>query len=67
MSNKRFIAIQENSAGNSSVGSEWMETKSFPANAPIEEIWKWANGHNPDRPNKKGKLMLQLDESSISS
>jgi len=61
----RFIAIQEKSAGNESVGSEWLETKSFNENTPLSEVWKWAMRQYPASVNKNGRLMIQIDSASL--
>lgn len=52
---KRIIAIKEMSAGNESVGSMWLETKSFDKESPIYEIINWGL-------DSKGKLIISIDE-----
>jgi hypothetical protein len=55
---KRVIAIKERSAGNESVGSMWLETKSFDKETPISKIVKWADTSD-------GKLIITIDEDSL--
>lgn len=38
----KFIVIQERAAGNSSIGTEWLETASFPPETTLAEVWEWA-------------------------
>ena len=52
---EKVIAVKERASGNESVGTEWLETKSFDLNTPVDEILKWA-GDN------KGRLMISYDE-----
>ena len=54
MANK-VIATKEKSAGNETVGTMWIETKSFDANTPVKDIMIW--GSDAD-----GKLILTFDE-----
>ena len=54
----RVIAIKEMADGNESVGTMWMQTKSFTLNTPIRAILDWAS----DTP---GKLIITVDESTI--
>ena len=61
----KFIALQEKSAGNESVGSEWIETKSFDSTATLQEVWEWAMGQYHKTTNKHGRLMIQVDSASI--
>ncbi len=49
------IAVKERASGNESVGTEWVETKSFPKDTPIEKILAWAGDY-------KGRLMISWDE-----
>lgn len=51
------VAIKEKANGNESVGSMWLETKTFPKDATIEEIMEWADDAN-------GKVIITVDESS---
>lgn len=53
----RIVAIKEKSAGNDTVGSMWLETKTFDEDTPIKEIVKW--GENSD-----GKLIITEDEAN---
>jgi hypothetical protein len=55
---KRVIAIKERSAGNESVGSMWLETKSFDKETPISKIVEWADSCD-------GKLIVTIDEDSL--
>ena len=52
-----IVAIKEMSAGNESVGSMWIETRTFIDTTPIREIMEWAD-------NCDGKLIITWDESS---
>lgn len=52
---KRVIAVKERSAGNESVGTEWVETKSFSKDTSVEKILDWAGDY-------KGRLMINWDE-----
>lgn len=51
----RVIAVKERAAGNESVGTEWVETKSFPYDTPVYEILEWAG-------NNEGRLMINYDK-----
>lgn len=51
------VAIKERSAGNETVGTCWLETKTFAKDSPISEIMEWAENSN-------GKVMITIDESS---
>jgi len=52
-----IVAISEHSAGNDSVGSEWLETKVFQKGIPVEDIIKWANQKGTG-----GKLVITVSE-----
>jgi len=54
---KRVIAIKECSCGNESVGSMWLETKSFTPETPLRAIVEWAQEHHIC----DGKLCLTID------
>lgn len=41
----QFVIIQECSAGNESVGSEWMEVATFPSTATLADVWKWRESY----------------------
>lgn len=51
---RNIIAMQECADGNETVGTMWIDAKSFPINTPIEEVIKWAKGRN-------GRLMIRPD------
>ena len=51
----KVIAVKERASGNDSIGTEWVETKSFELDTPIEKILAWAGDH-------KGRLMISYDE-----
>lgn len=53
------IAIGERAAGNDSVGNMWLETKTFPADAPVREIVLWAKEKDIN-----GKLIITINERS---
>tara|TARA_R110002167_G_scaffold284737_2_gene489849 strand:+ start:2308 stop:2508 length:201 start_codon:yes stop_codon:yes gene_type:complete len=57
---KRVIATKEMSAGNESVGTMWLETKSFDKHTSINLIMEWAY-------NCHGKLIISVDESDAIS
>lgn len=52
---ENIIATKERSAGNDSVGSMWLETKSFNSETPIWKIIDWAKDCD-------GKLIITIDE-----
>jgi hypothetical protein len=58
----RFVAIQERSNGNEQVGDMWLETKVFPPETTIEELWRWANG---GAVTGHGRLMIRPDAGSV--
>lgn len=51
------VAIKERSAGNETVGTCWLETKTFSKDSQISDIMEWAENSN-------GKVMITVDESS---
>lgn len=51
----RAIALVERSAGNSEVGDQWIETKSFPLTTTLKEVIDWAAIR------VSGRLILTLD------
>lgn len=53
----KVIAIQERCSGNASVGSMWLETKSFNAETPIADIVNWAEKVGGG----EGKLIITVD------
>ena len=54
----QYIVLQERSAGNESVGSEWIEAGSFPPTATLEQVYQWAFSHTQG---SKGRLMITPD------
>lgn len=56
----RIIAVCECANGNPSIGSMWLETKSFESNTPIGEIVEWSNKLNGG----EGKLIITVDGES---
>lgn len=54
-----IVAIIERSAGNESVGTMWVETKTFDKKTKVEDIIKWADCNNCD-----GKLLITIDEAN---
>jgi len=54
---ENVIAIIERTAGNETVGSMWLETKSFHKNTPISEIIEWSKSCD-------GKLIITIDENN---
>lgn len=53
----KVIAIQERCTGNASVGSMWLETKSFGEDTPVREIVEWAKQLGGG----EGKLIITVD------
>lgn len=53
----QFVVMVERSAGNESVGSEWIDTGSFPPTATLAEVWAWQQG----RSGSPGRVMLNED------
>ena len=53
----KIIAVKERSAGNESVGSEWLETKIFDPETPVKEIIEWS------QPDKYGRLIITIADS----
>lgn len=56
----RFVVIVEKSTGNESVGSMWMETKTFGEKATLREVADWALGIGVS-----GKIILIPDHSAV--
>jgi len=52
---EKIIAVKERASGNESIGTEWVETKSFDLDTPVEELLKWAGDY-------KGRLMISYDQ-----
>jgi hypothetical protein len=55
---KQFVAIQECSAGNESVGNMWLSTATFAPDATLREVYDWAQKNS-----RSGKLIIRHDES----
>jgi hypothetical protein len=55
---RRFVAVQECSAGNESVGNEWLATRSFLGGTTLSEVWEWALGQH----GAHGRLIICVDE-----
>ncbi len=54
---RRFIAVQECSGGNESVGDMWLRAATFPPDATLADIWAWSRaGIN------SGRLIVQPDD-----
>jgi len=47
-----IIAILERSAGNSSIGEMWKETKSFPIETSVNDVIRWAYARHNDTEEK---------------
>ena len=60
----KIVAVKECSAGNSSVGEEWVETKIFDSETPISEVIKWA-GKGEMRTANSGRLMLTVPSGEV--
>lgn len=54
----RIVALKEKASGNETVGTNWIETKTFDKSTPISDIVDWA--HDCD-----GRLIIAIDEDSI--
>lgn len=54
---REVVAIKEKAAGNQSVGTVWLQTKTFDKGDTIEEVMKWADDSN-------GKILLTINEGS---
>jgi hypothetical protein len=57
---QRIIAMQERANGNETIGTAWIDAKSFDKSTPVEEIIKWAG-------NQEGRLMITPDYDSANS
>lgn len=55
----KVVAIIEKAAGNESIGDMWFEARTFPKEAPIEDIVKWAENKDCS-----GKLIIAIDENT---
>lgn len=53
-----IIASKEEANGNESIGSIWVDTKTFSVETPIKDIIEWAK-------NCTGRLIISIDESTI--
>jgi len=51
----KIIAVKERASGNESIGTEWLETKSFDLDTPVQKIIEWAGDF-------KGRLMISYDQ-----
>lgn len=51
----RVIVMKEMAEGNASVGTQWIETHSFPIGAPLGDIIDWAS-------DAKGRIMIERDQ-----
>ena len=38
-----FIVLLDRSAGNAEIGEMWTETKVFPSDATLSEVYEWVN------------------------
>jgi len=56
----KLVAVLECSAGNESVGNEWVETEMFSHDTTLLEVLKWAEQHSS---HGNGRLMLTTPES----
>ena len=54
----KIVAVKECSAGNTSVGNEWLETCIFDEDATIKDVLKWANGTSLST--KGSRLMITI-------
>lgn len=55
---KQFIVMVERSAGNESVGNEWIDTASFPPDTTLSQVWAWQE----KRYGSRGRVMVALDD-----
>jgi len=51
------IIVKEESAGNDTVGSMWLEAKSFPLSATLAEVLEWKSARH-------GKLIITQPQTS---
>jgi hypothetical protein len=56
---KMVIATIEKSAGNESVGNQWIETRSFTKDTPVGDIVEWVKFSGDA---STGKLIITIDE-----
>jgi hypothetical protein len=57
---KEVIAVKECSAGNETVGTMWIETKTFHKDTPVSEIIAWAESSSKCN----GKLIITVNENN---
>jgi hypothetical protein len=56
MTERLIVAMQECSAGNESVGSAWLEARTFDPMTPVYEIIAWGKTCSPYA--ARGKLII---------
>jgi len=56
----QFVILQERSAGNSEVGDMWTDTRTFPPEATLAEVWAVIAPYG----NISGRTMIRPDESA---
>jgi hypothetical protein len=54
---KYFVVMVERSAGNESVGSEWIDTAIFTADTTLARVMEWQESRGGTR----GRIMLNYD------
>ena len=59
----KVIIVKECSAGNESVGNEWVETKSFDESATLKEVLDWSMPiqFGWKRTNYRGRVMITVE------
>ena len=56
----KIVAIKECSAGNESVGTEWLETCIFDEDATVKDVLKWASSGRNYLSTKGNRIMLTI-------
>lgn len=60
-----FAAILERSAGNAETGQAWSESRTFPIDASVRDVWLWAKSresHEDINEPLRGRLMIQIND-----
>lgn len=55
----RFIVMHDCAEGNGTVGTQWVEAKTFPPTATLDEVWAWRMSI---RGNGSTRITLEHDE-----
>lgn len=57
---RAIVAIAERSEGNESVGTEWIDARTFPKETPVATILEWAHKNGCE-----GKLIITIDDAGV--